>query len=65
MAKKPKFNPVKFIQEAREELRKVTWPSRQTTIRYTLIVIVASLAVGAVIGGLDYAFTQTLETFLF
>lgn len=51
----------KFIGEAREELKKVSWPTRQVTIRYTGIVIVSSLAVGLVIGGIDYLFTLALE----
>ncbi|MEK7556764.1 MAG: preprotein translocase subunit SecE [Patescibacteria group bacterium] len=53
------------MKESRAELLKVTWPARQTTVRYTLIVIGASLVVGFVIGGLDFAFTKALETFLF
>lgn len=56
---------VRFVQESRAELRKVTWPTRQTTIRYTLIVIVACLVVGFAIGGLDFAFTKALEALLF
>ncbi len=60
-----KVKPLQYIKESRDELRKVTWPSRQTTVRYTLIVIGASLVVGFVIGGLDFAFTKALETFLF
>ncbi|MEK7556814.1 MAG: preprotein translocase subunit SecE, partial [Patescibacteria group bacterium] len=38
-----KVKPLQYIKESRDELRKVTWPSRQTTVRYTLIVIGASL----------------------
>jgi preprotein translocase subunit SecE len=50
-----------FFKEARDELKKVSWPSRQTTVRYTLIVIISSLVVGGIIGGLDYLFTLILE----
>jgi preprotein translocase SecE subunit len=53
-----------FVRESIDELKKVSWPDRQTTIRYTLIVVVASLAVGFIIGGLDYMFTMLLETLL-
>lgn len=52
---------VRFFKEARDELKKVTWPSREATIRYTIIVIIASLAVGGIIGGIDYIFTLLLE----
>jgi preprotein translocase subunit SecE len=54
-------NIVKFIKESRDELKKVSWPSRQTTIRYTFIVVVASLIVGLVTGAFDYALTLILE----
>lgn len=58
-------NTIRFVKESRAELRKVTWPSRQTTLRYTLIVVGACLVVGFVIGGIDFAFTKILETLLF
>lgn len=51
---------ITFIKEARDELKKVSWPSRPTTIRYTVIVVVASLAVGFIIGGIDYLFSLVL-----
>lgn len=50
-----------FFKEAREELRKVTWPDRQTTIRYTGIVVMSSLVVGFLIGGIDYLFQLGIE----
>ncbi len=51
----------RYIREAREELRKVTWPSRQTTVKYSLIVIVLCLVLAAFFGGLDWVLTQGLE----
>lgn len=53
-----------FIREAREELKKVAWPSRETTLRYTLIVVIASLAIGLLIGGIDYLLTLLIEEFV-
>lgn len=52
---------IRFFKEAREELKKVTWPDRKTTARYTAIVVVVSLFVGVVIGGIDYLLTRILE----
>ncbi len=51
-----------FLKEAKEELKKVTWPTRQATIRYTLIVVAASIVVSLIIGGIDYLLEITLET---
>lgn len=58
------FN-LSFIKEAREELSKVSWPSRETTIRYTVIVIVGSLVMGAIAGGMDYVLSLLFKTFIF
>jgi preprotein translocase subunit SecE len=33
------LNPVKFLQEVRQEVSKVTWPSRQETIISTVMVL--------------------------
>ena len=41
------LNPLKFLQEVRQEVGKVTWPTRQETLISTvmvlIMVIVASL----------------------
>jgi preprotein translocase SecE subunit len=42
-----------YLTEAWSELRKVAWPTRQTVINLTLIVIAVSVAVGAYIAVLD------------
>lgn len=34
------LNPVKFLQEVRQEVSKVTWPSRQETLISTVMVLV-------------------------
>ena len=52
---------LKFINEVRSELMKVTWPTRAETIRLTAIVIGISVAVGLYLGGLDALFTQMLK----
>jgi preprotein translocase subunit SecE len=44
-----------------EEMRKVTWPSRQETMRLTLVVIVVSLVVGLYVGILDIGLTKALS----
>ena len=57
------MNVISFLQEVKEELSKVTWPSRQQTIKYTVLVILVTVAVGVFLGGLDYLLT-TLTAFL-
>jgi len=55
---------ITFIKEARLELRKVSWPTRAQTTRYTAAVILMSLVVAALLGGFDFLFTYLLNTFL-
>lgn len=51
---------INFLKEAKLELKKVNWPTRQETFRYTLIVIIVSLIVAAYLGGLDVFFKELL-----
>lgn len=55
---------VSFLKEVRLEMKKVNWPSRKETIKYTLIIIAASVAVAVFLGGLDYIFTTLLNKFI-
>jgi len=55
---------IDFLKEVRIELKRVTWPTRQQTIKYTLIVIGLSLAVAAFLGGLDFLFSWLLDKFV-
>jgi preprotein translocase subunit SecE len=52
--------PANFLRETQDELKKVTWPTRQEVIRLTLVVIVISLVVGLFLGVLDFSFTKLL-----
>jgi preprotein translocase subunit SecE len=52
-----------FLKEVRLEMKKVNWPSREETIKYTLIVIGVSLVVAIYLGGLDYIFSFLLNRF--
>ncbi|OGZ35281.1 MAG: preprotein translocase subunit SecE [Candidatus Portnoybacteria bacterium RIFCSPLOWO2_12_FULL_39_9] len=55
---------ISFLKEVRIELKRVTWPTQQDTIKYTLIVIGFSLAVAAFLGGLDFLFSWLLNRFV-
>jgi len=50
-------NIFSFLREVQEELLKVNWPSREQTIRYTVLVVIVAVAVGLFLGGLDYVLT--------
>lgn len=60
-------NPLSFLlyfTEVREELKKVTWPTRQQTIQLTGIVIGVSVVVGLYISVLDIIFSKIIQFFL-
>ena len=54
-------NPITYLQNTLSELKQVSWPSRQQTIKLTVIVITISLVVGAYVGLLDMSFTKILS----
>lgn len=56
--------PVGFFRETYEELKKVTWPTRNDVVRLTVVVITISLLIGLYIGALDYIFTTITQTLL-
>lgn len=53
---------IQFLESTRAELKHVKWPSRRQTILLTVVVIVASLAVGYMLGGFDWLFKQVLRS---
>jgi preprotein translocase subunit SecE len=53
-----------FIKEARAELNKVNWPTREQTIKYTALVVGLSLAVAIFLGSLDYLFEYIIKVFV-
>ncbi len=55
---------VNYFKESRDELTKVTWPTRQETIQLTVVVIGVSAALALFMGSIDYLFTQVLERLL-
>ena len=52
-----------FLQESRQELRRVNWPTRQETVRLSLIVIGISLGLALFLGLFDYLFTIGITRF--
>ena len=55
------MNPIKYLSETIDELKHVSWPTRQETLKLTVIVIAISLIVAVYIGSLDFTFTNLLK----
>ncbi len=54
-AKKSRFS---FFAEVVAELRKAHWPTGQEALRLSIMVLGVCIVVGAILGALDWAFTQ-------
>jgi preprotein translocase subunit SecE len=54
-----------FLKDVRLELRKVSWPTRQETVKLTGVVILISVALAAFLGLLDFGFLTLLNKLLF
>lgn len=52
---------ISFFQETKEELGKVIWPSREQTIRYTVLVVLVAVSVGLFLGGVDFVLTKLTD----
>jgi len=51
-----------FLQESKQELMRVNWPTKDETRRYTFFVIGFSIAFAIFLGLLDFGFLQLLES---
>jgi len=54
------MNPITYLRDTVSELKQISWPTREQTLKLTLIVIAVSILVALYIGALDYTFTSLL-----
>jgi preprotein translocase subunit SecE len=50
-----------YFKSVRAEMRHVSWPTRQQTIIYTIVVIAVSLGTALYLGALDYIFSGVVQ----
>jgi len=50
-----------FLAEVRNEMRRVTWPSRREVYATTVVVILTSIFFGLYLWGLDLAFARGVQ----
>ncbi|MGN1164260.1 MAG: preprotein translocase subunit SecE [Candidatus Ornithospirochaeta sp.] len=51
----------RYFKECWLELKKVSWPTRDTVVRYTWIVIVSTVVFGIVLGLVDVGIGQLMD----
>lgn len=49
-----------YIKDTRAEMNHVNWPTRQETIRFTVLVIAVSIGVAVLLGICDFVFSRLL-----
>lgn len=52
---------ITFLREVRAEMSRVSWPTRQQTVTYTLAVIVMSFVLAILLGLFDWGFGALLQ----
>ena len=51
----------RFVSETIAELRKVVWLTRREAAYLTVLVLIVTIAVGLVLGVIDYGFTNLVD----
>ena len=55
---------VNYLRESKQELEKVTWPSRKDTIRYSIITVVLTTLMALYFGALDFGLNEGFNALL-
>lgn len=61
MVKNPIPLLTNYVKVSIEELKKVSWPTRRETIRYSVLVVGIGLALALVIGIVDFGLTSGMQ----
>lgn len=60
-AKQETGKSASFLRGVKSELKKVIWPTKEETIKYTAIVIASCLIISLVVYALDLIFANLLN----
>jgi preprotein translocase subunit SecE len=59
-AKKKRTPPGQFVKEVIAELKKVAWPTRQEVVAYSIVVLISTIVITALIFGMDFVFAKAI-----
>ena len=54
----------RYFGEVASELRRVTWPAREETMRLSIMVVAVAGTVGIFLGAVDIAFARIMDAVL-
>ena len=52
--------PAQFVRQVKQEVSKITWPSRADALRGTFVVIGASIALAVLLVVIDFVFAAAV-----
>ncbi len=55
---------ITYLKDTKGELNHVSWPTRNQTIAFTVIVVIISVFVSLFLGFFDYLFKLVIEKFV-
>lgn len=50
-----------FVKGVRSEFKKIVWPTKKQLVNYTIVVIVMSILLSALVYGLDVIFRNLIQ----
>ncbi len=63
--KKQRVTVSQFLTEVRAEMKKVTWPTRDEVVSYTIVVTVTTVLMGGLVYFADILFTKLVDIIIF
>ena len=58
------FKPAVFYKEVKEELKKVSWPTKEQTFGTTMVVVVVVALLTAYLGGIDFILARVAASLM-
>ncbi|MDP3763762.1 MAG: preprotein translocase subunit SecE [bacterium] len=55
---------INYLKDTRGELKHVSWPTRQQSIVFTIVVIIVSILSAVFLGFFDFIFSLILQKFV-
>lgn len=55
---------INYFKDTRSEMNHVSWPTREQTINFTVVVMVFAIFIGVLLGVFDFAFSFILKSFI-
>jgi len=50
-----------YLKDVRKEMKKVSWPSQDELVDYTIVVVIFTIILSAFIFGIDQVYSTILE----